>query len=471
MTRRTAIDIVSDYFDEGRFQQELADLVTLKTESQNPEQSPELVRYLEQAMTARLSGLGFTCEVHPNPVDDAGPILLAQRHEGEKLPTILTYGHGDVIRAQSDQWREGLLPFRLVEEEDRLYGRGTADNKGQHLINIAALDAVLQARGALGFNCRVVIETGEETGSPGLAEFFEAHKDSLEADVLIASDGPRLQPQTPTIFMGSRGAVSFDLMVDLREGAHHSGNWGGLLVDPAMILAQALSTITDARGQIRVPEWRPKSLTDDVREALRGLPVSGDTGPSIDEDWGEQSLTHAERVFGWNSFAILAMKSGVPEAPVNAISDHARATCQLRYVVGTETEDILPALRRHLDAHGFGQVQIIPNDRGFFNATRLSPDHPWVMFVSQSIEQTSGQAPHVLPNLAGSLPNDTFTDILGLPTVWVPHSYRGCSQHAPNEHVLKPVCRDALRLMAGLFWDIGDGNCPRPAGSSDRPRK
>ena len=68
--------------------------------------------------------------------------------------------------------------------------------------------------------------------------------------------------------------------------------------------------------------------------------------------------------------------------------------------------------------------------------------------------------PHILPNLAGSLPNDSFSDVLGLPTVWVPHSYRGCSQHAPYEHVLKPVCRDALRLMAGLFWDLGERGTP-----------
>jgi acetylornithine deacetylase/succinyl-diaminopimelate desuccinylase-like protein len=461
MTRQSAIDTVSDYFDDGRFQRELGVLVAYETESQNPERAAELARYLHEAMTARLSGLAFACEVHPNPVAGAGPILLAERHEGNDLPTILTYGHGDVIRAQTAQWREGLHPFRLVEEGDRLYGRGSADNKGQHLINIAALDAVLQTRGALGFNCRLVIEMGEETGSPGLAEFFETRKDSMKADVLIASDGPRLQPETPTIFLGSRGGLSFDLIVDLREGAHHSGNWGGLLADPAMILAQALATITDARGQIRIPEWRPNSLTDDIRKALRGLPIAGGDGPSIDEDWGEEGLTPAERAYGWNSFAILAMKSGVPEAPVNAISAHARAACQLRYVVGTETADILPALRRHLDAHGFERVQIVPHDRGFFSATRLAPDHPWVRFVAGSIELTSGQAPHILPNLAGSLPNDVFADILGLPTVWVPHSYRGCSQHAPDEHVLKPVCRDALRLMAGLFWDIGDGRCPQ----------
>ena len=129
-------------------------------------------------------------------------------------------------------------------------------------------------------------------------------------------------------------------------------------------------------------------------------------------------------------------------------------------MVGTEPEDILPALRRHLDAHGFQAVRIVAHDRGFFRATRLNPDHPWVTFVARSLEETSGQKPHILPNLAGSLPNDAFADILGLPTVWVPHSYRGCSQHAPDEHVLKPLSRDALRLMAGLFWDIGEGNTP-----------
>lgn len=461
MTRSSAIDTVSAYFDEGRFQHDLGALVAFETESQESAKAPELARYLDEAMIPRLARLGFVCRVHPNLVAGAGPILVAARIEDENLPTILSYGHGDVIRAQTEQWRAGLHPFRLIEEGDRLYGRGAADNKGQHLINIAALEAVLQVRGRLGFNCRIVIETGEETGSPGLGAFFEAQKDALRADVLIASDGPRLQPGTPTIFMGARGCVNFDLVVDLREGAHHSGNWGGLLADPAMILVQALASITDERGQIRVPEWRPGSLTDEVRAALRGLPVAGGEGPTIDEDWGEESLTPAERAFGWNSFAILAMTSGVPEAPVNAISARARATCQLRYVVGTDATDILPALRRHLDSHGFERVRIVPDDRGVFAATRLAPDHPWVRFVAHSLEQTAGQAPHILPNLAGSLPNETFSEILGLPTVWVPHSYRGCSQHAPNEHVLKPVCRDALRLMTGLFWDIGEGDAPR----------
>ncbi len=460
MSRETAIDTATAYFDDGTFQSELAALVAYPSESQNPEAAPELMRYLVEAMQPRLKKMGFETEIIANPDPSGGPLLIGERREGGDLPTILTYGHGDVIRAQEGMWREGLAPFELIEEGDRLYGRGTADNKGQHLINIAALEAVLAVRGSLGFNTRIVLEMSEEVGSSGLADVFRSHKDRLTADVLIASDGPRLQPEVPTVFMGSRGGVTFDLELTLREGAHHSGNWGGLLADPAIILAHALATITDRRGQIQIAEWRPDSLTDDVRAALDGLPVTGGDGPEVDLEWGEESQTPAERVYGWNSFAVLAMTSGVPEAPVNAISASARATCQLRYVVGTDAEDIIPALRRHLDAHGFDAIQIVAHDRGFFAATRLDPKHPWVRFVTNSIERSAGKAPHVLPNLAGSLPNDSFADILGMPTVWVPHSYRGCSQHAPNEHVLKSLSRDALRVMAGLFWDVGAGGTP-----------
>ncbi|WP_375690062.1 M20 family metallopeptidase [Pseudooceanicola sp. LIPI14-2-Ac024] len=461
MTRDAALDTVTDYFDAGTFQSDLAELVSFRTESQNPASAPELRRYLEEAMLPRLTRLGFACEIVENPDPEGGPLLIGERREGDDPPTVLTYGHGDVIRGQEGMWRDGLDPWVLTEEGEKLYGRGSADNKSQHLINLAAVEAVLTTRGSLGFNLRIVIETGEEVGSAGLADVFRARKDQLGADVLIASDGPRLQPETPCIFMGTRGGTTFDLIVETHEGAHHSGNWGGLLADPAMILAHALAAITDRRGQIKVPEWRPDSLTNSVRAALAGLPLEAGDGPAVDPDWGEESLTPAERAFGWNSFAILAMVSGVPDAPVNAISGWARATCQLRYVVGTDPEDVVPALRRHLDAEGFERVRIVPHDRGFFPATRLDPDHPWVDFVAGSIRATKGDGPlHILPNLAGSLPNDSFTDILGLPTIWVPHSYRGCSQHAPNEHVLKPVCRDALRIMAGVFWDIGETGGP-----------
>jgi acetylornithine deacetylase/succinyl-diaminopimelate desuccinylase-like protein len=390
--------------------------------------------------------------------------MAAERIENPAFVTVLVYGHGDTIRGQDDLWRPGLSPWRVRVEGERIYGRGTADNKGQHSINIAALAAVLAARGALGFNCKILIEMAEEIGSVGLRELCQQHRGGLlKADVLIASDGPRIAAAEPTLFLGARGTHLIDLIVDLRAGSHHSGNWGGLIANPAIILAQALASITDARGAILVPQWRP-DLPQSVRDALAGVEVDGgEDGPTIDRDWGEPDLTPAERVFGWNSFEILAFTAGTPERPVNAIPGAARAHCQLRYVVGTDVDDIIPALQRHLELNGFCQVDVRPGRGSYFNASRLDPADPWVDWAKRAIARTTGRAPTVLPNLGGSLPNDVFADVLELKTIWVPHSYAGCSQHAPNEHLLAPIAREGLGLMAGLFWDLGDGDTSRPA--------
>jgi acetylornithine deacetylase/succinyl-diaminopimelate desuccinylase-like protein len=450
MSRAQAILAAERYFDEGRFFDDLARRVAIPTESQNPARAGALAEYLETEIAESLERMGFACRIVANPTGKHGPFLIAERIEDETLPTVLSYGHGDVIRGQEGEWRAGLEPWKLRREGERIYGRGTADNKGQHSINLAALETVLRTRGRLGFNVKFLIETGEEVGSPGLKALCEQHKAALRADVLIASDGPRLQRERATLFLGSRGALNFDLAVQLREGGHHSGNWGGLLANPGILLAHAIASITDRRGAIRVPEWRPTSLTAAVRRALADLEVDGA------EDWGEPGLTPAERVFGWCSFEVLAFVTGNPQRPVNAIPPRASAHCQLRYVVGIDPEDIVPALRRHLEREGFGTVTVSAAREGFFAATRLDPEHPWVRWAEASIARTAGAKPAILPNLGGSLPNDVFAETLGLPTVWVPHSYPGCSQHAPDEHLLASVARDALRLMTGLFWDLGE---------------
>lgn len=461
MSRQQAITQIESYFDSGAFVTDLARRVAIPTESQNPARGAELCAYLEDEMRPGLERQGFSCTTLPNPSGKHGPFLVAERIEDPALPTVLTYGHGDVIRGQDEQWRSGLSPWTVTREGDRLYGRGTADNKGQHTINLAAMRVVLEQRGHLGFNLKVLLETGEEVGSPGLKDLCASRKDLLAADVLIASDGPRLQPQRATLFLGSRGAYNFDLSVDLRAGGHHSGNWGGLLRNPGIVLAHAIASITDADGSIRIAEWRPNSLTPSVRAAIAGLVIDGGEGaPEIDVTWGEPGLSPAERVFGWCSFEVLAFVTGNPDKPVNAIPPRASAHCQLRYVVGINPDDILPALRRHLDAHGFSLVQLAPSREGYFAATRLDPEHPWVQWTAASVERTTGSKPAILPNIGGSLPNDVFADVLGLPTVWIPHSYASCSQHAPNEHMLAPVARDALRIMAGVFWDLGEAGVP-----------
>jgi hypothetical protein len=126
----------------------------------------------------------------------------------------------------------------------------------------------------------------------------------------------------------------------------------------------------------------------------------------------------------------------------------------LRFVVGTPVKGLRDAVRQHLAQRGFGDIEV--SEPVVMQATRLDPDDPWVRFTLESLRRTAGSEPVLLPNLGGSLPNDVFADLLGLPTVWVPHSYPACSQHAPDEHLLAPVAREALALMTGLFWDLGE---------------
>jgi acetylornithine deacetylase/succinyl-diaminopimelate desuccinylase-like protein len=371
-----------------------------------------------------------------------------------------------VIRGQDKSWTHGQGPWAVAAEGDRLYGRGTADNKGQHSINLAALAQVIAARsGKLGFNIKCLIETGEETGSPGLAEFCAAHRDELAADVLIASDGPRLNAESPTVFLGSRGVANFELTLNLRDGAHHSGNWGGLLKNPGTVLAHAIASMVDARGRIRVEALRPPPIPPNVRTALAGLEVGGGPGdPEVDPDWGEPGLTPAERVFGWNTLDVLAYRTGNPDFPVNAIPASAKAHLHMRYVVGTDVSRLRQVVQQHLQANGFEGIGV--GEPTVSVATRLDPDNPWVHFTLASMQRSTGLKPVLLPNLGGSLPNEVFADILGLPTVWVPHSYPACQQHAPDEHLLLPVARQALQMMAGLFWDLGDAAASLPR----RPR-
>jgi acetylornithine deacetylase/succinyl-diaminopimelate desuccinylase-like protein len=456
VTRSAAIASATEYFDSGDFLMDLTRRVAFRTESGVADHRPDVFAYLEHEMVPAANRLGAHARVLDNPIVGGGPLLLAERHEDPSLPTVLTYGHADVVPAEPLRWRAGLDPWKVTVEGDRWYGRGTADNKGQHTINLAALEQVLAARGGrLGFNLKILIETGEETGSPGLSEFCARYADDVAADLLIASDGPRVAADRPTVFLGSRGAAGFTLRVSLRDRSYHSGNWGGLLRNPATVLACALASLVNGQGEILAPGLRPPPIPDSVRRALRTIPVGGDPGdPDIDQDWGEPGLTPAERVIGWNTLEVLSLAAGNPEFPVSAIPGSAHAHCQLRFAPGADITSMTADLRDHLDRHGFGMVTVEPG--GLMNASRTDPDNPWVRFALASLERTEGSAPALLPNLGGSLPNDVFTDGLGLPTIWIPHSYPGCAQHAPDEHLLAPLARQALRMMAALFWDLGE---------------
>lgn len=145
-----------------------------------------------------------------------------------------------------------------------------------------------------------------------------------------------------------------------------------------------------------------------------------------------------------------------------AIPPRASAHCQIRHTVDSDPSDFLPAIRQTLSANGLQAVQAQAPDRAQVPATRTEPDHHWVSFARRSIERTMGAPPAVLPSLGGSLPNDCFTNLLDLPTIWVAHAHRGSGQHAANEHALPKIRREGMQIMTELFWDLGETS-GRPA--------
>jgi acetylornithine deacetylase/succinyl-diaminopimelate desuccinylase-like protein len=462
-TRTAAISRAEQCFDDGVFLEALQRLVAVRTESQMPDSLPALQHYCDATLPQLVDGMGFDTRVIENPRLGRGPVFIGVRMEELSLPTVLVYGHGDVVRGLPDEWSNGLEPWRITVEGDKWYGRGTVDNKGQHLIAIEALRAVLAERGGrLGFNVKLLIETGEEQGSPGLREILQSHRDFLAADVFIGLDGPRQTTFMPELKLGARGGVAFDLVVHLRDHAHHSGHWGGVLKDPAFRLAHALASIVSPSGRILVKDWLPNPMPNSVRRAIGDIVFEEIPGlPEPDAGWGEPGLTKGEKIFGWTSVIVLAQKTGHPDAPTNAVQGRAKARLQVRHTADIPGSRIVPALREHLDATGFTDVTIIPVlDRDMFGAARTDPDNSWVGITASSLKNTTGRYPNIIPNSSGSNPSDMFIEELNIPVIWIPNSYAGCNQHGPDEHALAPLLREGLQMMAGLWWDIGAGAAP-----------
>ena len=222
----------------------------------------------------RRTGWARHARVLDNPDPRGGPLLLAHRHEGAGLPTVLTYGHADVVLAEPLRWRAGLDPWPVTVEGDRWYGRGTADNKGQHTINLAALEQVL-ARPRRAARLQpddpdrdqrgIRLARAAANSAPGTAGPCRRRADRLGR----AAGGGRAADRLPRLArLGGVHAAG----ARCASAAYHSGNWGGLLRNPATVLASAVACLVDARGRILVPGLRPPPIPAAVRAALATIP-------------------------------------------------------------------------------------------------------------------------------------------------------------------------------------------------------
>src|SRR6185369_10225090 len=201
-------------------------------------------------LTKRLKDWGFAVEVHPTA---SHPIVYAEIGPADARFTWLLYGHYDVYPADEKQegWR--TKPFEPVIEGDRIWGRGTGDNKGQHLAMLSAIALWRELHGELPIRIKAILEGDEETGSVPLPKFIEANRARLKADLCCYSDGPMFPDDQPVLLMGVRGNLGIEFAAKGAKRNLHSGNFGGVAPNPTLDLIHLLAEMVDRDGRLRVP--------------------------------------------------------------------------------------------------------------------------------------------------------------------------------------------------------------------------
>jgi len=314
----------------------------------HPEAIIEAADWLER----RLERAGMD-EVRQLVVDNHNPVVWARKHISDDLPTVLFYGHYDVMPADPlDEWSSA--PFEPEVRDGKVYGRGTADDKGQVLMHITAVDAYLETKGTLPVNVIFAIEGEEEEGSEGLEELLDSHRDLLAADVAVISDSPFFASDCPSVCYGLRGIAVAEIRVDGPSTDLHSGNYGGAIANPAEFLARILSDLKDRDGRITIDGFYDDvlELSPSEREGFSSLPLDEtafcrDLGAEAPH--GEQGFSTIERIWARPSFEINGLTGGFGgEGSKTIVPASATAKVSMRLVPNQDPEKVLDRLEKHI---------------------------------------------------------------------------------------------------------------------------
>lgn len=374
-----------------------------------------------------LEGLGLRAEKIPCD-DGVSPVVLGT-YNCEAHATLMFYNHYDVQPAEPlEKWT--TPPFVPTIRDGKLYGRGAADNKGNIAARLAAVDALLNVAGELPVNLKFFIEGGEEVGSPGLEKFAENHRDKLFADGCVWEYGYRNRSGAPVINLGLKGMLYLELEASGPGRELHS-SWGAAVENPAWSLVQALSTLRDIDGRIKI-----EGFYDDV--VYEGEELIGNVAI---EDFGvpHKLLRKAEQnplkhLLLEPTVNINGIISGyVGPGSKTIIPPSALAKLDFRLVPRQRPEKVFEKLVEHLRRHGFDDVKARVLQS--YPAARTSPDSFMTRLVAETAEEAYGVKPVVIPSGAASGPMYVMTDVLGIPCVSTGCGYYGSSVHGPDEHI------------------------------------
>jgi acetylornithine deacetylase/succinyl-diaminopimelate desuccinylase-like protein len=431
-----------------QLQADLAELVSIPSISAlgyPAETRPALIE-AHDVVVAHFRELGVELDTLELP--DTAPVIVGEIPAPDGAPTVLLYGHYDVVPV-GDETKWESPPFEATERDGAIYGRGTADSKSNILMHVGALRAW---GGKPPVGIKIVIEGQEETGS-AFTTFPPSRPELFAADAMVIGDMGSIRPGVPTLTIGLRGMAVVTVQVRTLAGPKHSGQFGGAAPDALITLLHALASLHDERGDVVVPglrreEWTGASFSDEefreLAEIEPGMPFLG-TGGLGERLWSGPAIT----VTGIDVLPV--------DRAVNAVVPTARAKISMRIHPEQEPAEAQAALVRHLEGlRPFGillEVEAAETGKGFFadtsgqayEAAGAALASAWgsdTVFVA-----TGGSIP-LVSALAEASPNAEIV-LMGTTDGFA-------NIHAPNERVLLDEFENAIAAEAEFFGRYAD---------------
>ncbi len=389
---------------------------------------------------------------------DGHPLVYGEwLHAGDGCPTVLIYGHYDVQPVDPlDKWI--TPPFEPSVRGDDLFARGTTDDKGQLFALVKALQALLEVRGELPVNIKLIAEGDEESGAPSLESYVKENRRRLAAEVCLISDTSIISTDQPSLNYGLRGIWCSELVVRGPRGDLHSGVYGGVVHNPAQALAELIASMHDSEGRVAVPGFYDDvaDLDPSERKKLAQVPhgeaaILEETGvPAL---YGEPGFTPVERIGTRPTLEINGMWGGfIGEGFKTVIPAEARARISCRLVPVQDPERIGRMVTEHLEQAAPPTVSIEVIPLFGIGAVLIDPETPAMRAAARAYESAFGAAP-VFAREGGGIPIvSTFQHLLGAQVILLGFGLPDDNAHAPNEKIHLPNFYRGIRT-AILFMD------------------
>ncbi len=415
------------------------------------------VRANAEWLVKQFEGMGLQTDLHETAKH---PIVTARNEQVPGRKTVLIYGHYDVQPVDPVALWDSP-PFEPEIREGKIWGRGGADNKGQHFVHLLGAEKMLQEEGELPLNVIFLIEGEEEIGSPNLVPFLEQHREDFACDIIAVSDTGMVAPGVPTLGYGLRGITCLEVKVQGPSGDLHSGVYGGAVANPASAAARMVASLHDDEGKVAVAGFYDDviALEDWEREMWAQVPGATDgdflkvTGSS--EVFGEPGYSAAELIWARPTVEVNGIGSGYQgEGSKTVLPAEAMFKLSCRLVPGQDPEKIQDAVIAHLKTHTPKGVSVEIERGHSGKAYHNDPHSSFGKAAQVALEKSFGKPP-VLIREGGSIPIiQDMKEILGADSLMLGLALPDCQIHAPNENFAVENFEAGIEMSRALLIEL-----------------